>query len=85
MIDGEAITLLAAACQGIARLLNRTATRAAELAAQADAEIIDIEAAMEAIARLGLEAPEELAEPVVLKHPGKVQKPKAKVLRKRSA
>ena len=85
VMDGDAVTLLAEACQGIPRLLNRAATCAAELAASGEAEIIDIEAALEAIARMGLGAKEEAEEVVLLKHPGKPRKPKAKVLRKRSA
>lgn len=74
VFDSEAVAHLAGACQGSPRLLNRAATFAAELAAQAEAEIIDVEAAMEAVSRLGLDA----AEPLVLPHPGKKKTPRRK-------
>ncbi|HEY3789008.1 MAG TPA: AAA family ATPase [Urbifossiella sp.] len=85
VIDADAIGILAGACQGIARLLNRTTTCAAELAAETGAESIDVEAALEAIGRFGLECPESTEETLVLKHPDKVKKPKAKIVGKRSA
>lgn len=58
LFDGEAVTLLAGSCQGVPRLLNRAATLAAELAAHGESELIDIEAAMEAVTRLGLDEAE---------------------------
>ena len=82
VFDGEAVTLLAGACQGIPRLLNRAATCAAELAVQGEAERIDVEAAMEAVSRLGLDAGEAPADPIVLPHPGK---PRKKTVRRKSA
>lgn len=85
-IDDEAVALLAGACQGIARLLNRVTTCAAELAMEAGAETIDVEAALEAISRLGLEAKEAADDAIVLKHPGRAsKKPKQRVARKKSA
>jgi type II secretory pathway predicted ATPase ExeA len=83
VIDNDAVTLLAGSGQGVARYLNRAATLAAELAAEAGAELIDVEAAMEAIARLDLVHHEASEEPNVLKHPGKVKKPR--IARKKSA
>lgn len=93
VFEGDAVALLTSACGGVARLLNRAATTAAELAAGAGAEIIDVEAAMEAVAALGLESklPGEPDEPTVLPHPGPgrakpaARGPKAKTARKRSA
>lgn len=92
VFDAEAVTLLAGACGGVARLLNRAASLAAELAAGAGATAIDVEAALEALTRLGLEpAAEENTESVVLSHPAKTDTPrsgrglKPKAGRKRSA
>jgi len=78
VFDAESIELLAGACQGVARLLNRAATSAAELAAEAGAESIDVEAAMEAVARLGLSAPEVEEDTIPLKHSAKAKKAKLK-------
>lgn len=58
LFDGEAVTLLTGSCRGVPRLLNRAATLAAELARQGESETIDVEAAMEAVGRLGLDEPE---------------------------
>jgi type II secretory pathway predicted ATPase ExeA len=58
LFDGEAVTLLAGSCRGVPRILNRAATLAAELARSGEAETIDVEAAMEAVGRLGLDEPE---------------------------
>lgn len=58
VLDEEAAGLLAGACGGVPRVLNRAATAAAELAAEAGADTIDAEAAVEALARLGLGAEE---------------------------
>jgi type II secretory pathway predicted ATPase ExeA len=76
VFDEEAVAVLAAACGGVARVLNRAATLAAELAAEGGGIQIDAEAALEALARLGLEpAAEETAESVVLAHPGTAGEP----------
>ena len=58
LFDGEAITLLAGSCRGVPRLLNRAASLAAELALLGESERIDVEAAMEAVGRLGLDEAE---------------------------
>jgi type II secretory pathway predicted ATPase ExeA len=80
VFDGETVTLLAEAGRGIPRLLNRVTTLAAELAAQAEAELIDVEAAMEAVSRLGLDSHESDPETDTLP-----LKPRKKVLRRKSA
>lgn len=89
--DDSAVSLLAGACGGVARLLNQAAGLAVELAAGGEAELVDSEAAIEALSRLGLEAAEESAGPVVLTHPKRptesapATRPKQKTSRKRSA
>jgi len=67
----ETIPLLAGACHGVPRLLNRTASLALELAASSGADQADVEAVLEALERLGLAVaePNESAEPVLLPHP----------------
>lgn len=74
ILDDSAVSLLAAACGGIPRVLNQAAALAANLAAENEADIIDVEAAMEALGRLGVDLPEsdESEEPVVLPHPASV-------------
>jgi len=85
VFDHEAVTLIAEACGGIPRLLNRAAILAMELTAGAGADRVDVEAALESLDRLGLEAdatpdddadePTELgeaAEPVLLPHPARM-------------
>ena len=62
----EAVELLARGAGGVPRLLNQAAHRALALAAAADVEPVDAEAALEALAALGLEAEapaEEAGEP----------------------
>jgi type II secretory pathway predicted ATPase ExeA len=78
VFDAEAVELIAGACQGVARLLNRAAHSAAELAADAGAEMIDVEAAMEAVARLALSAAEVEEDTIPLKHSAKAKKAKLK-------
>jgi type II secretory pathway predicted ATPase ExeA len=75
ILDDEAAALLAGACGGIPRVLNRTATLSLELAATAGAKSVDVEAALEALERLGLRADAE--EPVLLPHPARRTKPPA--------
>lgn len=75
VFDDEAVSLLAGACGGVARTLNRAAAIAAELAAAGEADRIDVEAALEALTRLGLDATAEPAEPFLLRHPGQSAKP----------
>ena len=71
---------------GLALFLFSAATCAAELAMEVGAETIDVEAVLEAITRLGLEAKESADDAIVLKHPGRVsKKPKQRMARKKSA
>jgi type II secretory pathway predicted ATPase ExeA len=71
VLDPDAVVLLAGACGGVGRVLNQAAALAAELAADAASRVVDVEAALEALARLGLAAAEaeEPVEPVVLQQP----------------
>jgi type II secretory pathway predicted ATPase ExeA len=59
VFDADAVALLTGACGGVPRLLNRAAGWAFELAAGAGAEVIDVEAALEALGRLGIVPPDE--------------------------
>jgi type II secretory pathway predicted ATPase ExeA len=68
VFDDEAVSLLAGACGGIPRVLNRAAGLAVELAAEAGADRVDVEAVIEALARLGRGA--EPGEAVLIPHPG---------------
>jgi type II secretory pathway predicted ATPase ExeA len=86
VIDPEAMSLLAESGSGMPRLLNRVAALAAELALQAETQTIDVEAALEAIERLGLNAESQSESALVLTHPGKsARKSKAKAATKKSA
>lgn len=78
LFDDGVVDLLAEACGGIPRILNRAASLAFELAASTAATQVDYEAALEALTRLGLtpEDPEDAglpeAEPaVLLPHPAR--------------
>ena len=77
MLSDEAIPMLAGACRGVPRLLNRAASLALELAASGEAEQVDVEAALEALDRLGLAAvePDEPTDPVLLPHPARTEEP----------
>jgi type II secretory pathway predicted ATPase ExeA len=59
VFDDEAVALLASACAGVPRVLNRAAGLAFELGAEAGAEVVDAEAALESLSRLGIEPPNE--------------------------
>lgn len=59
VLDEGAVALLASACAGVPRVLNRAAGLAFELGAEAGAEVIDVEAALEALSRLGIAPPNE--------------------------
>ncbi len=83
VFEADAVTLLAGACGGVPRVLNQAAGLAAELAADAGTEMVDAEAVLEALSRLGRE-PAEPGEPVVLPHPKQPER-KPKAARKRSA
>jgi hypothetical protein len=80
VFDADAISLLASACRGVPRLINRAATLTLELAAAGEAEEADVEAALEAIERLGLSVrepsePVEPVDPVLLPHPARAVGP----------
>ena len=59
ILDDEAVDLLARGARGVPRLLNQAAYTAMILAAAGEASRVDAEAALEALARLGLEISEE--------------------------
>lgn len=63
VFDVEALDLLARACGGVPRVLNQAAAAAGELAAAVGSDTVDVEAAVEALGRLGLAVPDEPAEP----------------------
>lgn len=76
VLDDGAVSLLAGACSGIPRTLNRAAGLAFELAAEAGAAAVDVEAAVEALGRIGI-APEDdgPGDAVLLPHPARVAEP----------
>ena len=78
-LDDEAVSLLAGASGGVPRVLNQAAALAGELAVAAGADRVDAEAALEALARLGLDPPAEEPAPVPVARPPK------KPARKRAA
>ncbi len=76
LFQSEAVSLIASACGGVPRVLNRAAALAMELTAESSATVVDVEAALGALERLELEPeeseePGETGEPVLLLHPGK--------------
>jgi len=73
VFDDDAVALLAGACGGVPRVLNHAVALAADLAAAGGAEMIDVEAALEALSRLGLAA--EPDEPPVIPHPVRSEEP----------
>lgn len=83
IFDEDALRLLIEACDGIPRLLNRSAALAMELAASAKAEQVDVEAGLEALERMELTPPgsgddaESGEEPaaVLLPHPLRTAEP----------
>jgi type II secretory pathway predicted ATPase ExeA len=99
VFDDSALSLLAGACGGSPRVLNRTASLALDLAAQGEADAVDVEAAMESLSRLGLSSSDESAEPDQpaaepaptlpptrkMRQPAAGRTPKLKATRKRSA
>jgi type II secretory pathway predicted ATPase ExeA len=72
VLDAGAVALLAGACGGVPRVLNRAAGLAFELALEAGADVVDVEAAIEALGRLGVAPPDEDGggEAVLLPLPG---------------
>jgi type II secretory pathway predicted ATPase ExeA len=76
VFDPDAVSVLAEACGGVPRVLNHAALLAAELAAAGGAGTIDVEAALEAVSRLGLAAePAVPEEPSVIPHPARSEEP----------
>lgn len=76
VFEADALSLLAGACHGVPRILNRAGALALELAAAGEAELVDVEAVLESLDRLDLEPvdsdePADSSEPVLLLHPGK--------------
>ncbi len=65
LIDDEAVGVLATHGRGSPRLLNQSASLAFALTAENDADAVDVEAALEAVSRLGL-VDEGKIEPAVL-------------------
>ena len=64
VITEDGLELLARHTAGVPRLLNQVAHQALALADSADASLVDAEAALEALALIGLEVAEEAAEPL---------------------
>ena len=77
VLDESAIGLLTLACAGIPRVLNRAAGLAFELCAQAEAAVVDVEAVLESLSRLGITPPDEdgAHDAVLLPHPGRSAEP----------
>jgi type II secretory pathway predicted ATPase ExeA len=73
--EDDAAALLAGACGGVPRVLNHAAALAAELASAGGAGTIDVEAALEAVSRLGLAESAEPEEPPVIPHPARSEEP----------
>lgn len=84
VFDDEAVMLLVSACGGLPRVLNRAAALAFELGAEAGADLIDVEAAFEALDRLGITPPDEdgTGDAVLLPHPARVAEPERPAKRK---
>jgi hypothetical protein len=59
IVTDEALEVLARATRGLPRLLNRTAHQALALAHAGEADMVDVEVALEAVAAFGLEDQEE--------------------------
>lgn len=81
VFDDDLPPLLASACGGVPRVLNRVAALAMEVAATARADQVDVEAGLEALDRLGLapgndfEQSEEAITAVLLPHPARTADP----------
>lgn len=81
VLEDDSIALLASSCGGVPRVLNRAAGLAFELAAEAGADVIDVEAALESLNRLGIAPPDEdegTKDAVLLPLPGGGRPGKAK-------
>jgi type II secretory pathway predicted ATPase ExeA len=66
VLDEAAVSLLASACGGVPRILNRAAGLAFELSAAAGADLTDVEAVLESLTRLGIAPPDEDSTDAVL-------------------
>jgi type II secretory pathway predicted ATPase ExeA len=77
VLTDDAIPMLAGACRGVPRLMNRAALLALELAAANESIQADVEAVLEALERLGMSAAEsdQPADPVLLPHPARTVGP----------
>jgi type II secretory pathway predicted ATPase ExeA len=75
MIDAEALGILAGACAGVPRLLNRATHKAVVLAADAEMKQIDAEVALEAVTALGLTLTEELESDLDTEEPASEESP----------
>ncbi|MDY3560487.1 AAA family ATPase [Gemmata sp. JC673] len=80
VFDEGTVALLSSACGGVPRVLNRAAALAFELSAEAGAPAVDVEAALEALERLGRTPPDAdgTGEAVLLPHPAREQPPARK-------
>jgi general secretion pathway protein A len=58
VVADEALGIIARAARGVPRLLNQAMHQALSLACAAEAEMVDVEAALEALGALGLSEPE---------------------------
>jgi len=92
VFDDAAVSLLAGACGGVARLLNQAAGLAIDLAEQGEMDSVDAEAVLEALDRIGLgTTANESSQTPVITHtlpkqtPETTRRQKAKTTRKRSA
>jgi type II secretory pathway predicted ATPase ExeA len=81
LVGGEALDLLAARCKGLPRLLNQAAALAFTLAGAAGADGVDAEAAVEALAQLGLS--DQADRPTLIPHPAR--SPKRRTPKRKSA
>ncbi|WP_162668479.1 ExeA family protein [Gemmata massiliana] len=84
VFDEGTVELLASACRGVPRVLNRAAALAFELASEGETELVDVEAALEALERIGITPPDEdgTSDAVLLPHPGRESEPEARAKRK---
>ena len=84
VFDDGTVPLLVAACGGLPRVLNRAAALAFELAAEAGVGVVDVEAALEALDRLGITPPDEggTSDAVLLPHPAREAEPEGRAKRK---
>jgi hypothetical protein len=83
VIDEAAVALFTRACGGVPRVLNQAAGLAIDLAAEGGADLVDAEAALEALERLGLRGEaDDGHEPVAILHPKSAPESKPEVVRR---